>query len=588
MLAAAASRSSVIMGVNSGVSGEMGASGEAAAGPPVPRQRGAGRGRLVFERGVVAGVTLAWSALVLGSLIGELALPHQDFVVLAYPAALIAALIFTEGAARRPELRLAAAWSTILAAAYWITPDAMTSPVTAGGFLAVLVAAVVCWRFPAAAIVALFAGTAIQASVVAFTGYDLIRVADLVLAGFWIGLFIRLASRHRDYTYSLWPAVIGCLGYIGLTLIAALVADVPQIGFLSFRASAWFMLAFVLVAYAGFSTETHRKIVRGVVAVTALVAGYAVLRWIIGPAADEARRGYAAGAGINIVDGHLRTFGSFLTGHQLAFWTAFTAPFCLAIAIGARGRLRLLAGAATALCVFAILASEARGPLVGLVVGVVLVLALSQASIGMRRTRRAVTALAVALVLGCGGVAFALTASDPAARSRYERILDPSSDVPYAIRVAKWEDAFDDIERHPFGQGLGSAGDINQRSGRYLSIASVNLDNSYLKIAYEQGLAVMAYFVVALLLLLASLAVGGVRARSADTAAPAIGAAGALASTLVSFYSGLYIEGLSVLGAWLIVGIGMSRLVSFPAAGPAAAEADPARAAAPSPSIQPA
>ena len=118
---------------------------------------------------------------------------------------------------------------------------------------------------------------------------------------------------------------------------------------------------------------------------------------------------------------------------------------------------------------------------------------------------------------------------------------------------------------HPFGLGLGTAGIVNASHGRFRTVASLSLDNSYLKVAYEQGWIVFAYFVVAVLALLVSLAVAAIRSRSREISAPAIGAVGALASMLVSFYTGLYIEGLIALAGWILVGVGMNGLVTRPA-----------------------
>jgi cellobiose-specific phosphotransferase system component IIC len=81
--------------------------------------------------------------------------------------------------------------------------------------------------------------------------------------------------------------------------------------------------------------------------------------------------------------------------------------------------------------------------------------------------------------------------------------------------------------------------------------------------AWAAVLAV-AYFVAALLALLLTMAVAAIRARSREVPGPAIGAVGALASMLVSFYTGLYIEGLIALSGWIVVGLGMSGLVTRP------------------------
>jgi hypothetical protein len=86
------------------------------------------------------------------------------------------------------------------------------------------------------------------------------------------------------------------------------------------------------------------------------------------------------------------------------------------------------------------------------------------------------------------------------------------------------------------------------------------------------------------------MAVGAVRTRSREGAALAFGACGALASMLVSFYTGLYIEVPAALAGWLVVGLGLSHLVTreaeatVPGAEPAAPPASaPNRGPAPAP-----
>src|SRR5690606_14144310 len=114
----------------------------------------------------------------------------------------------------------------------------------------------------------------------------------------------------------------------------------------------------------------------------------------------------------------------------------------------------------------------------------------------------------------------------------------------------------------PLGHGLGTGSSQGSMSGRFLQASAINIDNSYLKIAYEQGVIVMALFVAAMLGLLASLAVASLRTRRRAAAAMRFGACGALASMLVSFYTGLYIEAAPVLAGWFIVGLGLAYFVA--------------------------
>jgi hypothetical protein len=188
------------------------------------------------------------------------------------------------------------------------------------------------------------------------------------------------------------------------------------------------------------------------------------------------------------------------------------------------------------------------------------------------RERRPHRSAAAHLGLGNAGAAtsgasLALTAGQPGTQERFERILNPGDDPAYITRQAKWSAAMQDITQRPFGHGMGTAGMAQEHWGRHLSIASFNLDNSYLKVAYEQGLAVMAFFILALLLVLIRLSREAIAATNQSIGGLAMGAAGVLSALLVSFYSGLYIETPPVVAAWVLIGLGMAPLVSSRARG---------------------
>ena len=172
----------------------------------------------------------------------------------------------------------------------------IATPTLALAFPAVIAAAAVCWRFPAAAVITAVLATAIQGSFLAFFDFDLVQLGDLVLAGLWLAFLVRLAVGGRSREAIIWPAVLACLGYVALTVALAATAE-PGFGWPAFRLTAWFMLAFVVIAYADLSPATRRRIVQGIVAVTLLAAGYAVLRWIIGPRPRRSRRASAPATG---------------------------------------------------------------------------------------------------------------------------------------------------------------------------------------------------------------------------------------------------------------------------------------------------
>jgi hypothetical protein len=167
-------------------------------------------------------------------------------------------------------------------------------------------------------------------------------------------------------------------------------------------------------------------------------------------------------------------------------------------------------------------------------------------------------------VVGAAAFAFTIGSSDQASQQRYRAIFDPQSDVAYEIRMQRWESVLAEADDHPFGEGLGTAGGATARYGRYRTLGAGNFDSSYLKIALEQGLVVMAFFIAALGLLLAGLAWRAIRTPDPVRAGLAIGASGVLAGMMVLFYFGTYIEGLTALASWILVGLGVAQFSSRP------------------------
>ena len=161
----------------------------------------------------------------------------------------------------------------------------------------------------------------------------------------------------------------------------------------------------------------------------------------------------------------------------------------------------------------------------------------------------------------CGGL-IGLSAADPERADRFETILDPANDLAFEDRQLKWEQVLDSVEENPLGRGLGTAGSGQAAAGDTIELADFNVDSSYLKIAYEQGLFVMVLFAVTAGGLLLSLVFGSLRTSSKEAAALGLGAAGVLLSVLVSFYTGMYIETTPIIGAWIIVGLGLSHFVA--------------------------
>ena len=537
-----------------------------------------------LDRYAVFTAAAAFTLCAAGVATNEVELPGGTLTLALFPAGLLAADLLRPGNLLGRELRGAAGWSAMVLVAFELVPFLISSPLVALGLPLAVGLAILIAKFPATATVLALFFSAILGSFQAFLGFGAQPVVDVILVGIWLVLLGRVIL-GRPYGFAVWPAILGCGLYVGLTIVDMVTADDLGLAWFGFRTSVWYMLAFFALAYAGWSRKTYRRIAYGFVAVAAIVGAYATLRWVIGPAGVERSLATFTANGINVnpVDGHLRTVGSFLTGHQLAFWTAFMAPFCVAVALLAGGRRQLLALGATGLCILAMIASEARGPIAGFVIGVIVVLGLYQVSRAYPGFKAGIAMLAIGAVAVTGGAVVALEASDPDRLERYTNILDPESDATFIGRQIKWEQILPAIEDRPFGHGLGSGGAAQQAVGENLEVSSIVIDNSYLMIAYEQGVFVLALFGVAVLGLLVSLAVAAVRTPSREAAALGMGACGTLVSMLVSFYTGPYIETPAVVSGWLIVGLGLSYFVArdIPEEAPAT---EPARAPAIGPS----
>jgi O-antigen ligase/polysaccharide polymerase Wzy-like membrane protein len=448
-----------------------------------------------------------------------------------------------------------------------------SQPLVAIALPVLLVSAVLCTRRPAGAVTIAFLITGWYGSLAALFGLQARPGVDLVLGGLWIGGALAFLGTRRGARW-LWPGVAACLGYLGLSLLEVFTAPSLDIGLRSFRLTGWYMLSFVVIGYAGWRQATYEKIARCMVVVAFVVGGYAALRWQIGPAKSEVSYAFFSGAGqFNYVDGQLKTIGSFASRHQLAFWTACMIPFCVALAMTFSGRWRWLAAAATALCTVGMLSTGVRAAVLGAVAGVLAVFVLYQLSRGFPGLHFGATvSAALAVVVLGSGVYLATGAKDS---QHYSAIFHPSNDVSYQHRVSKWSAALRDINRHPFGQGLGTAGTLQQHGQtRYLNTASYGLDNAYLQIAYEQGFTVMVLFIGSLLLLLIGLARRAITCVERERAGLAIAAVGVLLSGMILFISGQYHQDLISLAVWFPVGIGVAQFASRSRAEDAAEASD--------------
>jgi hypothetical protein len=421
------------------------------------------------------------------------------------------------------------------------------------------IAAFACARFPVHATAAAFAAAGAFGSTQAFLHVSGQRIVDPLLAGLWFAALWAWLIARRGRGAWIWPgtALVGL--YLLLSAAEIITSPHPIQAIQSFRATQWYLGAAILVAYAPWPERARPALTRALIVMAGLIGAYAAFRWAVGPAASE--RTLAERSLNNFLNGKLRPVGSFPTTKELASWSAQTLPFLTGMALASRGRWRLISAAAAIACIVGMLAANVRAGPAAAGAGVIVVVVLYQLANAFSGRRGASVPVAIGAAAAVAAAAFALTLGGQSDTSqRYSAILHPSSDPSYQARLIKWRTALNDISAAPLGHGLGTSGNVQARYGRFKTIGSIDVDNSYLKVAYEQGLAVMILVAAAFGLLLFGLARRALATRDPARAGPALAAAGTLAAMLVLFFVGDYIEGLQALGGWILVGLGIAAV----------------------------
>lgn len=467
------------------------------------------------------------------------------------------------GNGRRADPSAAAAGLAILG----LTAVAMTALVIEDPSVALLVplaalAALVCARWPVAAVVGLFLLTGGANSLQAFFGSPVRPVANLALLGLWLGVLWAF-TRPGDRRTWLWPGVVFPALYLLLTALEVFTADSMNAGFRSFQLFAFPMSALVLLALAPWPSETFRRIARGAIAVGLLVGLYGLYRWVVGPTAGENEIARRALPGLPQRT-ELRFFGSFPTAQQLVNWCSTLVPFALALALTWRGRWGAAAAAAAGLCAFLIIAASVLAGVFAVIAGTAVTLflfAFAPSLPGGRRLAAGVLTLAAVALVAGAGYAFAISGSERS-ESKFSYLLDPTNEPTFERRQDRWSEALAEVDEHPFGRGLGTIGAVGAGRSEIDPSVTPQLDSSYLKIAFEQGMVVMVLFIAALVALLLGLGQRVLTTADSQRAALAMGACGSLVSLMVLFVVGFYIDHVQALSGWLLVGIGVAQFTS--------------------------
>ena len=507
---------------------------------------------------VVAGAFAVWLALMVGVRfelvhIGGLWLP----LAFGVPLVLVAVALLHRSAI--PGLPLAAGGTCAIAFALLAPAIVERHPSLAVGVPALAVGGVVTWRFPTATLAAIFTIAGTYGSIVAFTGLRAVGVDEGLLGGLWAGVVGSLLFGRRHRSVRLTPGLIVLAAFMVMSIGSLLATTPTSQAMHGFRLAPLYLSTALLLPLGRFDDQFTSKLVRIIVPVCLIVSAYATLRWIIGPAAKESAlvnspiaRQYNQLAG----SGGSKTQGALPDGASLGLWAAIAMPFLTAIALGWRDRTRVAAIVSLPFALIALLASQQRAAAPAAAAGVVLVVVMHILARGFRGPRLGVAAAAAVTMIVAAGVAFPAIMNNPERRQRYANLLTPSQDASFQARLDKWRATLRGLRGHPFGYGLGS-GSPQLIPHRFEDVAAYDIDNSYLLIGWEQGLAVMAFFSIALLVLLVELMRHSVWTRGPTSAALASAAAGTLTALIVEFMAADYVTDPPTIAAWFVVGLGL-------------------------------
>ena len=509
----------------------------------------------------MAGERLRWvgAAIVVAAWGAFLVSRQTDAITLAVPAAMVGTLVLT----RRPPRAAvwAAAGVATLSLALFLAEHVVPNALLVLALPAGVAAGIACRRRPDLAILALFAVASAFGVIDAFTPIPPSKLADLLLAGLWLGVAWRWLVGGERFTLRLPAGVVLLLAFAIVTLAQVAAAPSLSFGLHTFISTGLYLITVLLVGASELDARRLAIVGKGIVAIALAVAAYAVLRHVIGPAAKE--RAIASQQPFNFKDGKLLLFGSFESRHQLGLWCALVVPFCAGMAAVLRGRWRIAALAVIPLCAVALIASQSRAALVAAIVGLAVVLALHSMGRAFPGPRLGVVVAAVVVLVGGGAAAIALSGgSGNETTKTFTVVLHPNDDAAYRARVAKWDEALRAIRKQPMGHGLGTANQLQEQQGRFVSIGSFSIDNSYLRVGYEQGIVPALLYIAGLLALALALIRRAAITPDAARAGPALAAAGAMVAYVVVLYPSNAFDGYAALTAWLLAGVGIAPFLA--------------------------
>jgi O-antigen ligase len=509
---------------------------------------------------VIVLLSASWTAAFAGYRLKLLTAPapHQlaQLAFYGWPAVVTLWALLDRSRSTRVS-RFAAAWCVAVAFALVAMPKLTSSPKDALAIPALAIAVTVATRWPALMVAIALAVSGAFGDLEVYWHFPTQKVSDLVL----ISLIVAVATvglSHRRQAVAPRPLVLVLAGYLFITAVMVPLADDRSIALRDFSTGALYLVIALVIAHAGWSEGTYRRMARLALIAALVVGAYATLRIVIGPSHQEFAGNQSA---FDYVNGHYRAIGSFHAPQDLGFWASAVLPFTLAWALCARGSWRFVGALATVLLAVALYGSGLRIGLIAAAAGLLATLLLYHFARAFPGLRLGLTLGAMLLAIGTGAVLFSVVHSTSPAHS-YAALLHPSQDASVAARQTKWSEALRELQGRPFGYGMGTAFYLYGQQHPAVNIGSHAIDNGYLYVALEQGLVLMALFIAGLVALLVQLGRGSISTRGREAATLGIGAAGVLVSIMVSAIAEVPGETPRLLAPCVIIGLGLAQLTT--------------------------
>jgi O-antigen ligase len=419
-------------------------------------------------------------------------------VAIAFTPGLVAAAALASAIA--VLVARAPAWGLAAIAAVAIVALAFVAGIPAAFTLVVIVAviAVLAWVAPAWALAAAVLLYGFEGSVKVLLGLDAnpLPVGNREAGAFAldVALFAAVAgvllSDRLETPRAIWRGLsraervaIGLLGaWLALSVLQiAQSGDLVQ-GLKGFRQFQLYTLLAIPAAALFALPRGRLRAAQVLLGIGLVVSLYAALRVATGPAPAE--REFANVETVTAYGGAFRAVGSFSSAVGLSSFLAPLVVFSLIAGYLSR-RLRVLAWIVATLALVGLLGSYGRASLFGVALGLLAAVGvlLVAADVPTRRKLAGVGLVAAVLVATYGGLQIASQAA-PELRDRAEGVLNPLDDESIQLRLDNWEGVIRDVRREPLGQGIGAVGAASADTRRDV----VTTDNSYLKVAVEQGI----------------------------------------------------------------------------------------------------